>query len=887
MASRTLEVITTHVNADFDALASMVAAKKLYPEALLVFPGAQERNLREFFVRSSLYFLDFAKVKDINLEELKRLILVDVRQASRIGKFAEAFPNPDIDVHIYDHHPSSPDDLTGSLEVIRPAGAAVSILTRIIKERQISLTPDEATIMALGIYEDTGSFTFASTTIEDFEAAAYLLSQGANLNTVSEMLTRELTVDQISLLNDMIRNATTLNINGIDIVLARATASQYIGDFAVLAHQFMDMENISVLFALAQMEDRVYVVGRSRLSEVNVGEILGELGGGGHSYAASATIKDTPLAQVEETLQQLLQTQISPRRTARELMSFPVKFIRHEATIAEAHQSMTRLNMNALLVMDGKNLVGLISRQIVEKAIYHGLQDLPVKEYMTTEFATVGPEASLAQIQERLVINKQRLLPVVDQNRVLGVISRTDLLNLLMASGAGAEFKLDKELAQPLRKKKIVSLLRERLPQRILKILQQVGQIADELGYNAYVVGGFVRDLMLRHENLDIDIVIEGDGITFARQFAERHQVRVRVFHKLKTAVIIFPDGFKVDVATARTEYYEAPGALPIVEGSSIKMDLYRRDFTINTLAVKLNKRHFGVLIDFFGAQRDLKEQHISVLHNLSFVEDPTRVFRAIRFEQRFNFQISKLTASLIENAVKINFFDRLSGARLFGELKLILQEANPIPAIARMASFDLLQFIHPNLRCDPGTKWMLDQVRGVLSWHDLLFLEDRYERWLVYFLGLIEPLKGEQLRELTQRLNMKPELAKTMLWAKKAADEALVRLYRQPDLGRKEIYHLLHMFPTEYLLYMMAKTRQEASQRAISLYFTQLKDVRPLLKGRDLQKMGYTPGPHFKVMLESLLNARLDQEVSTIEEERDYIRSHFGRPAVELAAAP
>ncbi|MBW1917961.1 MAG: CBS domain-containing protein [Deltaproteobacteria bacterium] len=887
MTKRSLEVITTHLNADFDALASMVAAKKLYPNALLVFPGAQERNLREFFVRSSLYFLDFAKVKDINLEEIKRLILVDVRQASRIGKFAEALPNKDIELHIYDHHPSSPDDLSGDLEVIRPAGAAVSILTKIIRERQLPITPDEATIMALGIYEDTGSFTFASTTVEDFEAASYLLSQGANLNTVSEMLTRELTAEQVALLNDMIRNASTLNINGVDIVLARATASQYIGDFAVLAHKYMDMENINVLFALAQMEDRVYIVGRSRLQEVNVGEILSEMGGGGHSYAASATIKDTPLAQVEETLRQILQTQISPRRTARELMSFPVKAISPEATMADAHQSLTRLNMNALLVMDQEKLVGLISRQIVEKAIYHGLQDLPVKEYMTTEFATVGPEASLAEIQQRLVISKQRLLPVVAQNRVLGVITRTDLLNLLMASGAGAEFKLDKDLVQPLRKKKISGLLRERLPQRILKILHQVGRVADELGYNAYVVGGFVRDLLLRHENLDIDIVIEGDGIAFARKFAERHEVRVRVFHKLKTAVIIFPDGFKIDVATARTEYYEAPGALPIVEGSSIKMDLYRRDFTINTLAVKLNERHFGILIDFFGAQRDLKEQRISVLHNLSFVEDPTRVFRAIRFEQRFNFQISKLTASLIENAVKINFFERLSGSRLFGELKLILQEENPIPAIARMASFNLLQFIHPSLRCDQATKWMLDQVRAVLSWYDLLFLDDPYERWLVYFLGLIEPLKGEQLRELTHRLNMKPKMAETMLWAKEAADEALVRLYRQPDLGRREIYHLLHMLPTEFLIYMMAKTRQEASKRAISLYFTQLKNVQPLLKGRDLRAMGYTPGPQFKIMLQSLLDARLNQEVSTIEEEREYIRTHFGRPAVELAAAP
>jgi len=200
--------------------------------------------------------------------------------------------------------------------------------------------------------------------------------------------------------------------------------------------------------------------------------------------------------------------------------------------------------------------------------------------------------------------------------------------------------------------------------------------------------------------------------------------------------VIIFADGFKIDVATARTEYYEAPGALPVVEYSSIKMDLYRRDFSINTLAINLNPGEFGTLLDFFGATRDLKERCLSVLHNLSFVEDPTRAFRAIRFEQRFKFRISKLTLNLIHNAVRNNFFDRLSGPRLFHELKLILSEENPIPAIARLAELNLLKAIHPRLWFDEGTRAMLERVQAVLSWFDLLYLDEKYEKWLIYFLG-------------------------------------------------------------------------------------------------------------------------------------------------------
>ena len=259
---RTLEVITTHLNADFDAMASMVAAKKLYPEALLVFPGSQERNLRDFFIRSSFYFVDFTRMKQVPLEEIKRLILVDTRQASRIGKFADVAATGEVDIHIYDHHPDTDEDVHGSLEVVEEIGSTTAILTRIIRERGISLSPPEATVMALGIFEDTGSFTFASTTPQDFEAGAFLLSQGADLNVISEIVTRELNAEQVALLNDLLEHSTSFHVGGIEVVMARTTAPEYVPDFAVVAHRLMDVENIQVLFALAQMEDRVFVVGQ-------------------------------------------------------------------------------------------------------------------------------------------------------------------------------------------------------------------------------------------------------------------------------------------------------------------------------------------------------------------------------------------------------------------------------------------------------------------------------------------------------------------------------------------------------------------------------------------------------------------------------------------------
>src|SRR6185295_10740104 len=202
--------------------------------------------------------------------------------------------------------------------------------------------------------------------------------------------------------------------------------------------------------------------------------------------------------------------------------------------------------------------------------------------------------------------------------------------------------------------------------------------LAKRTSVSVYAVGGFVRDLLLGRPNVDIDLVVEGDAIAFARAFAKENGGRAKVHERFGTAAVVFPDEFKLDVAMARTEYYKHPSALPTVQPSSIKEDLFRRDFTINALALRLNADRFGELIDFYGGQRDLKERTIRVLHSRSFIDDPTRVFRAVRFEYRFGFRLGKETLTLIRDAVELGLFHRLSGTRLLEELILLLSEENP-----------------------------------------------------------------------------------------------------------------------------------------------------------------------------------------------------------------
>lgn len=873
-ADNDLTVITTHINADFDALASLLAAQKLYPDAVVVFPGSQEKSLRNFFINSMVYLFNMTDLKAIDTARVNRLILVDTRQAGRIGPLAELARRQDVGVHVYDHHPPGADDIAADDGIQRLTGATVTILVEILKEKGIPISPDEATIMCLGIYEDTGSFTFSSTTEADFHAAAYLLSMGASLNDVANLISREFTPEQISLLNEMIQNTRRYDVNGIEVVLTSVTTDHYVTDFAFLVHKMVKMENLDAIIATARMANKVYIVGRSRTSDVDVGAIMNHFGGGGHPFAAAATVKGHPLAQIEQHLIELLYKEIRPRRKAKDLMSAPAISIDADSRCAAAAEQMARYSINALLVMetgiDGDGLIGFITRAVIEKALYHQLDQVPVKEFMTSEFVTVSPEAELTEIQEKIIDHKQRILPVVAGSQVIGVVTRTDLLNVLVRRSQLMERQSPDPTPHPdnVRSKNVKRFLSERLDKRLHAMLVAIGEAAEAQGFRAYVVGGFVRDLFLYRPNEDLDVVIEGDGIAFAKIFARQMGARVHAHFKFGTAVVTFPDGSKIDVATARMEYYQFPAAMPTVEMSSIKLDLFRRDFTINTLAIRLNPEHFGTLIDFFAAQKDIKSKTVRVLHNLSFVEDPTRVFRAIRFEQRFGFTIGKLTADLIENAVKMDFFRRLSGRRVFTELRLILTEENPVWSLKRLNDFGLLPVVHPPIQYDRVLVKLFAAVKNVLAWYDLLFLEGSYMRWAVYFMALIRESNRNDTEIICQRFELTATLKQLFLDQRLAAERCSGWLHRHPSPGNSLVYRRLVPFRTEALLYMMATATQDTTKQTISGFITRLRNIESGISGRDLINLGLTPGPVFKDIIEAVRDAKLDGRVKSREDE-------------------
>lgn len=874
-------LITCHANADCDAFAAMLAARHLYDSPGLLFPGTQEAGLAKIYANLDKEKYRFINPEKLDWSEWDKLVVVDTTQESRIPHVAPLLASVKTPVEIWDHHPRSPDDIEAEEIHLGHTGAVTSMLCARLAEKKIFVPPEEATLLGLGIYADTGSFTYSSTTKEDFSAASWLLDQGMDVNQINEMASHELTRLHVQTLNSLLESAKTYMAKNVPIVLAEVNLEHYLGDFAYLAHKLMEMEKFSVLFAIGIMGDRIQVVARSRSSAINVGEICADLGGGGHVYAASASVRGKMITEVRELILRRAAEQVTPQKLARDYMSCPAVGIAADAAIHEADELMVHFGLKAVpvFVPGTRMLDGLLDAQTAARARAHGLGAEKVLEYMQRRVSTLSPGATIEELAEIIIGQRQRLVPIVEDKKVIGVVTRTDLINVFAAESGNLAHSQDKEAKQ----RNIGNLITERLPDETRRILLLAGEIGRNLGQPVYAVGGFVRDLLLDHPNHDIDLVAEGNGITVARELARVLGGRVREHEKFLTSVVIYHneagEECHIDVATARLEYYEYPAALPTVELSSIKMDLFRRDFSINALAVRLDCEPFGQLVDFFGSRRDIKSRLIRVLHTLSFVEDPTRCLRAVRFEQRYKFRIGAGTEKLIKNILPMHLLEKLSPHRLFNEFRLICEEENNAECILRLNEIGILKTLGANLELNPAKTAALKNMKNLASWYRLLFFEKPLQTWICFFLalshklnyarasenylalGLPEAKKGEIMRQREKLRNLAPKL---VLWQTNY-DRGCARI--------SDFYDLLRGVSLEILLYYMAVAENPGLEKNISRYITQWRREKADINGNDLRSLGVEPGPLYGELLDYALKGKLDGKAPTAKSQLAMIR--------------
>ncbi len=886
-----MELISTHVGADFDGFAAMLAARKLHPEARLFFPGSREESLRRA-LEGGLVEFEELRQKDVDPAELTRVVLCDIRQRDRIGVVAEWLArHPAIEVWAYDHHPDSEADLPVAGGLVDPtSGSTATLMVELLHERGLGVGAAEATALLLGIYEDTGLLTYPTTGPREHRAAAWLLEQGADLGAVRRFAARRLDPAHIEVLHRMTRDLEVHRLRGHRVGLVELDLGEYVDELAPLVSRCLELFDLPLLFALFGEGDRVTLIARGELAGFDLGAALADFGGGGgHPTAASARLDGTTL-EVRERLLAFLAHALPPSARAADLMVSRFATVAADVTVAAAKEELNARRVNAAPVVDAEGrVVGTVTRQLLDAALQHGLGERRVERVMAPELEWIAPDAPADEVAERMALHRSRLVLVgePESGRALGLVTRMQVLRHLHGRLEDLEEAIDRRSErQRERREQVRKLLETALAPALRGRVETITAVSRRLGVPAYLVGGLVRDLLLGRENRDLDVVVEGDGPAFARELAAELGARVRVHEAFLTAVVTESDGFQIDVATARSEFYRAPAALPEVQMSPLRQDLYRRDFTINTLALRLGPEGTPELIDYFGGRRDLRDGVLRVLHSLSFIDDPTRALRAVRLELRLCFAMSPETLRLLAVAVGEGAFDQLSGARLREELALLLDDPTiALRGLERLEELGLLSVLHPRLALDAAARARLGGALAAHDWYRLEGLADppaRLGRLLL--LALAGGLEAAERERLARRLMLPEEDRRTLaeLPERLAAARAVLR---RPRVAPHEVSEALAGLSGEELLLLMAE-EDERGRGWVRRELTELRRVEPAARGADLLAAGVPPGPWVGEALRATRRARLDGRIAP-EDELAFALEHVAREGPAEARPP
>ncbi|MGD8454905.1 MAG: CBS domain-containing protein [Anaerolineales bacterium] len=868
MYNRHMHVILTHEQADFDAVASLLGAHLLDEKAVPVLPRRMNRNVRAFI---TLYGLDlpFVDPRDLPKGKIENVTLVDSQSLVTLKGMSK-----NTKVYVLDHHQRR-SDLPKEWQVTtEDIGATATLLIEAMQERGVSLTVPQATLLLLGIYEDTGGLTYVQTTPRDLRAAAFLVEQGANMQILGDFLNHPLSMEQQALYDNLREQVETHLINGNMVMVGCADARETDEELSTIAHKLYDLLDPDALILFIDTSGGTQLIARSTTDLVNVGDLAAHYGGGGHPRAAAALVHEGNAKEICAQVIELLPEYVRPAVTVAEIMSRSPQYLTPDTPIKEADERMRRYGYEGYPVVKEGEVVGLLTRRAVDRTLSHKL-NLEVQDVMEAGAATIQPEEPLEALQRLMTDTGWGQVPVVEDGKIVGIVTRTDLIKTLTSERATTG------------RQNLASRLEATLPPTRLALLQAVAELAQAQGTALYIVGGFVRDLLIERHSIDFDLVVEGDAIELGHAVVEKYGGRVTTHKRFGTAKWQIADIREqvagllgggstdkiraedlpptLDFVSARREFYTHPTALPTVERGSIKLDLHRRDFTINTLALRLDGHHYGELHDYWGGLADLHAGQVRVLHSLSFVDDPTRILRAVRFEQRFDYQIEDRTLELLVAALPL--LDRVSGDRLRHELNIILKEPKGLAMLSRLADLGTLAAIHKDIPWDEDTRsrlalaltnqpepaWELDKPMDSYA-HPLALA---YTTWLM-------ALPRVTAASVSGRLRLPGWLTKIVLAACKPLSDISELAEGPPSAVVERVEDVPRM--ALYAHYLVTKDKHVKGN--IEAYISEWRMVRPHTSGHDLREKGIPPGPEYRRILDELRAAWLDGKVDSAEGE-------------------
>jgi len=869
-----MRLIMTHEQADFDAIASMLGAFLIGKDEIALLPRQINRNVQSLL---NLYqsVLPFTQPDELIRGSIDAITLVDTQSLVTLKGL-----NQGTKIMVIDHHPKKKDLPTNWKFIETKTGATVTFFVQQLQSQNFQFTKITASLLLLGIYEDTGALTYSSTTPEDMHTAAFLLEQGASLDLVADFLNPPLSSSQRSLMDELVKNSISLQLEGQTVIVSSADGIKMPNEISSIAHKMFNLLTPDALFLFVNTNEGIRLVARSVSDRINVARISTQFGGGGHERAASALIQPTTDKPTMDYMQELviqftqdLPALVKPGGKVGQIMSRQPLLITPVTTAKEALQLMLQFGYEGYPVIQHNQVIGLLTRRAVDRALTHKL-NLPAISLMEAGSITISPNDSLEKLQYLMSSSGWGQVPVIDpvSKEVIGIVTRTDLLKSLAGNNGYEE------------KKNLASILEENLSISKLALIKLIANNAAENNLPIYLVGGLVRDILLKQISMDLDFVIEGDAISFTHKLAAQFGGRVASHRQFGTAKWIIssentllishyqesllkpaelPSG--VDLISARTEFYSYPTALPTVKQGSIKLDLQRRDFTINTMAIRLDGNHYGELYDFWGGLNDLHQDLIRVLHSLSFVDDPTRMLRAVRFEQRLNFKLEERTLQLLSNSLSL--LQQVSGDRIRHELDLILSGKKSAEIFHRLQELDLLRCIHPDFiwqdaYSSPLEKALTEPIHKKWGLSDMVgnIPAQRFIAYLI-ILSSIPPL---QVNIIAKRLRLSSVLKSALL----QSNSLMIEFPRLLESKPSKIVRHLEKKPAAvlYAIYLLAP--QKSWQEIIDQFQSKWKKVKPMTSGETLKQLHLSPGPVYQKILSNLQAAWLDGEINNKNEE-------------------
>ncbi len=821
-----MKLIVTHEKPDFDAVAGLALAQLAHPGAVAAIDGNRSDRIREF-LRLYRDELPLERNENIDPDEVTELIVVDTNDADRLGPFAGLVDR--VPVTLYDHHPRHKGEIRASYGVQEQVGSTATLLTRHLVASNTNIPAPIATLALLAIHEDTGNLTFDLTTAADYQAAAQLMRAGASLQVLRQFQAEDRDQDQRDLLSQAARHAQIHEMSGYRLITSAFSFPTYVRDAARVCDELLRESRVDAALMAVEMEGKTLVFARSERGFDMGGALSQALGGGGHPGAAFARTDEEPEGAIAATLK-ALPAHSRPAQTARTVMSTPVKTLAVDTTVREAQSLLERYGHNGAPVVQDGELVGIVSRRDLDRALRHDMGDAPISGFMTREIVWANPQTPLRKIEELVQQHNIGRIPIVAEGQVVGIVTRSDLLRA----------RHDKA------REGVPAHLRERLPREALEILELAGDhLRDATASRRpeaalYVVGGTVRDLLLGKALLDLDLVVEGyDAGQLVSHLQRRLGGRMSFHTAFNTSTLELHSGLTVDIAQAREEFYAHPGALPQVTPSSIHRDLGRRDFTINALAVRVYPEP-PQLLDPFAGQTDLERKVLRPLHPLSFIEDPTRILRGARLGARLGFDFSAHAKELVRGALQPEVLDRVSTTRLRGELELAFAERRVEPVLARLRDLGVLEGVY-GLQLDSRLVEGLDNLR-----------EKAQVPPLSYLLALLTGNDETAAQRHVERFN----------WPQRYLDirRRLVRARDMDSVGPDEL-----------------EASDEAERAVLRVLSPALRGAvleheqepnRRRLRGKDVLELGLQPGPQVGHILDEVAAARQRGQVRSFEQE-------------------